>query len=409
VLDQPTSFSNINLEPLVAEWAAVLTAVREPFKDGLSLEPGYGGRRVSVVQFPHKGKSKLKIAENSTKEANGAGGPNQLGGSTTAAQIQSTAEHGADVDFDTALATLPLGYTAGKATYWIHPDNLVELQVLLLQHMRIRSGQGKMLTASPTSPSPTMSRRSSLTWKSGFGTEEKGEETGLVIFDDLERFAKDQSATTIGEVEDRAGRITEKAAASVRWCADSEAVVTVGTAPLDSLESAFFMGTSNQKLITAKLKKKNIPALFDLTQPFPTQRRGSDLAAYTTESAETPARNWEEVRTWLYHHKEIRPLVQVRSKRTRFCSPMNNFSRGTWAVLDRDIKMEKAHIEEIVKTGTLTPPMESQESGTILAPPDDGSVEFPYAVLEVRWEGEEELSLIPALDNSHLVSRKILA
>ncbi|KAI9773807.1 MAG: hypothetical protein M1840_006032 [Geoglossum simile] len=405
VLDQPTSFSNINLEPLVAEWAAVLAAVREPFKDGVSLEPGYGGQRVSVVQFPHKGKNRHKVAENSTKESNGAASPGQLGGSTSATQIQSAAEHGADVDFDTALATLPLGYTAGKATYWIHPDNLVELQVLLLQHMRTRSGQGKMQTTSPTSPSPTMSRRSSLTWKSGFGAEERGEEAGLVIFDDLERFAKDQSATTIGEVEDRAGRITEKAAASVRWCADSEAVVIVGTTPLGSPESADLRGASNQRPVTAKLKKKNIPALFDLTQPFPAQRRGSDLITYGAEPTDAPARNLEEVRAWLYCHKEIRPLVQIRSKRTRFCSPKNNFTQGTWAVLDRDIKMEKAHLEEMVKTRTLTPPMESQEICITPASSDDGSVEFPYAVLEVRWEGDEELNLVPALDNSHLTER----
>ncbi|KAI9778789.1 MAG: hypothetical protein M1839_007879 [Geoglossum umbratile] len=399
VLDQPACFSNINLEPLVVEWAAVLTAVREPFKDGVSLEPGYGGRRVSVVSAPHKGKNKLRIPGSTSKGVGGATNPGQISGSTSAAQIQSATENGADVDFDVALATLPLGYTAGKATYWIHPDNLVELQVLLLQHMRKRSAQGK----SPTSPSPTISRGSSLTWKSGFGAEDR-EEVGLVIFDDLERFAENQSAATISEVEDLAGKITEKAAASVRWCADSEAVVVAGTTPLDTPESANPSAASERRLRIAKIKKKNISTLFDITQRLPNQRRGSDLAAYGTESAEASGRNLEAVRTWLYRHEEIRPLVQIRSKRTRFYNPKNNSSHGTWAVLDQDIKMEKAHLGGIGGLGTLTPPIEGYEGTAASASLDGRIVEFPYAVLEVRWEGEEELSLIPVLDVSHLVS-----
>jgi hypothetical protein len=401
VLGEPTSFSNVNLESLVAEWAAVLTAVREPFKDGVSFKPGYGGRRVSLIPPPTKDKARLLATEGTSRGETGPTGPNQLVGSTSAAQIHSITENGSDVDFDTALATLPLGYAAGKATYWIHPDNLVELQVLLLQHMRIWPSRGKM--QSPTPSPSTTSRRSSLTWRSGFGTDERGDEAGLVIFDDLERFAEDQSAATISDVEEQAGKITERAAASVRWCADGEAIVVADATSPDTPESTDPRDQSKRRLRIAKLKKKNVPALFDLKQPFSTQRRGSDLAACGTESAEPSVHGMEEVRTWLSQHEEVCPLVQIRSKRTRFHGSNNGPSHGTWAVLDRDIRMEKARLEEIGKTGTLTPPM---EEGIIALGPSDGEpMEFPYAVLEVRWEGEEA-NLIPALDGSHLVSDK---
>ncbi|KAH0533875.1 hypothetical protein FGG08_007505 [Glutinoglossum americanum] len=398
ILGQPTSFSNINLESLVAEWAAVLAAVREPFKDGVSLQPGYGGRRVSLGPLPAKGKTKLLIAGGTSRGESRANSPSQFGGNTSAAQIHSITEDGSDVDLDTALATLPLGPTAGKATYWVHPDDLVQLHVLLLQHMRMRAARGK--TQTPTPPSPAMSRTSSLTWRSGFGIDERGDEAGLVIFGDLERFAEGQRAATMGEAEDRAGKITEKAAASVRWCADSEAVVVAGAAPLDTSDSANPRRPSKRRI--AKLKKKNISALFDLKQPLPPQRRGSDLTPYSTESAETSARNMEEVRTWLSQHEEICPLVQIRSKRTRFHCLTNSPSSGTWAVLDRDIKMEKAYLEEIGKTGTLTPPME--EGNIASALPGDKHIEFPYAVLEVRWEGDDN-GLVPVLDDSHLTER----
>jgi hypothetical protein len=224
-----------------------------------------------------------------------------------------------------------------------------------------------------------------------------------VIFDDLERFARDQSAATVSEVENQAGKLTEKAAASVRWCADSEAVVVAGATPLDTPESTDPRGQSTRRPRIAKLKKKNISALFDLKQQFFTQLRGSDLAAYGMESTEPLVHNVEEVRRWLSQHKEISPLVQIRSKRTRFHGSKNGSSRGTWAVLDRDIKMEKARLEEIGKTGILTPPMEEGNMASVS--PDDEPTEFPYAVLEVRWEGGEA-GLIPALDDSHLVGAK---
>ncbi|KAH0555773.1 hypothetical protein GP486_006283 [Trichoglossum hirsutum] len=412
ILSQPTSFSNIDLEPLVAKWAAVLTAVREPFKDGVSLEPECGGRRVNLAPTPPlppppppppaptKSKIKIPATRDTSRGENGTTSAGRSGVGTNAAHIHAVAENGSDVDLDTALATFPLGYPAGKATYWIHPDDLVQLQVLLLRHMRIRAVQGKVQT--PTSPSPTTSRRSSLTWRSGFGTEERGDETGLVIFDDLKRFAEAQSAATISDVEDREGRAAGKAVASVRWCADSEAVVVAGPSPLDTPESANPSGQSRRGPRMAKLKKKYIAALFDPKQPY-AQRRGSDLVAHGTESTESSVHSVEEVRAWLSRYEEVCPLVQVRSKRTRFHGANNSPFRGTWAALDRDIKMEKARLEEVGRIGNLTPPIE--EGNLAFTASDDESAEFPYAVLEVRWEGEGEDDLISALDDSHLTER----
>lgn len=286
---------------------------------------------------------------------------------SSASRLFKTLQEGAEVDFDLALSITPLGSRGSKATYWIHPDHIVEVDVLLLQHMRIYTGPNAKPLSPNDSPCATPARRkSSTTVDKYFGNED---DVGLVILDNPEAFAKKQNASTIGSSEDLTGVLPAKAVGNARWSSSGEAVVVVGLEPSTEMQAP-------EHTNVAKLKRKSIEDFLD----------GSDNGNQTPDSAQESV----AVLQWLADHKDVKPIAGICSKRTRFVGLHNSPSGGMWATLDREIFMKGSMYKDL-------------KSNEWLSDTRINSFGFPHAVLEVRRENNQSAALIQALDTSHLV------
>jgi hypothetical protein len=286
------------------------------------------------------------------------------------ARISRTLEKGDELDFDLALATVPLGSHGNRATYWIHPDHFVETQVLLLQHMRLYTG-GTGSTSRNQSAQATPARRQSLVANTDryLGTED---EVGLLVLDHPEAFAIKQNASTIGSTEATKGNVVFKAAGSVHCASSGEAAVVVRTDAKSQQQ-----GTG-----TVKIARSRVESL----QGF--------LGGSTTSSKEDGG-DVAAVRQWLTEHEEAKPIAGVGSKRTRFIGLHNNSDVGIWATLDRDVYMKDSMLKDLTNVDW---PSAARSK----------AIKFPHAILEVRREGRQAASLIQTLDQSHLV-RQILS
>jgi hypothetical protein len=115
-----------------------------------------------------------------------------------------------------------LGSKGNKATYWIHPDHIVELQVLLLQHMRLYISNARRNASAKGTPRRPHSLVTNV--DPYLGNEDS---VGLVVLDHAETFAVKQNSGTIGSTEEAQGNIAIKAAGQVRCCASGKAAVIV--------------------------------------------------------------------------------------------------------------------------------------------------------------------------------------
>lgn len=371
VLDRRTSFSNTDFEPLLAQWTEVLASVRAPFTDGINWRPD--------PTEPKKGEfqSQKPLLHTSPSYSVQNQAARSLHGSkdlSSAADLQAAWEDGSNLEIDTALATIPFGHKAAKAVYWIHPDNIVQIHVLLLQYTRLQ--KSNELLSSPQSPS---SPQGSISGHPAKYSSRTDEELGIIICDDLQGFAQRQSSETISDSENCAGFASEKAAASVRYSSYGDAVVVVGAATKDAGKSA----DSKREVHPwkANLKRKTVQKLFSTPS--------EDQSAIVDGSKDS-----ERVSKWLAAHQEIRPLVQLRSRRTRFVGLKNSATNGLWATLDKDISMR-----------SCPPELLASDKGFNMI--DDGGQRdfeiFPHAVLEIRTEGQVDTDVIAALDRSYLV------
>ena len=309
---------------------------------------------------------------------------------TSAARIHSSCEKGSNLDVDTALAILPLGPAAEKASYWVHLDNMVEIHILLLQYMRLRKSATSSSTSTPSSSRSSRKGSIGVRAAGSAGIPENGTENGigLVICDDLQKFAKRRSAATVCDSENSPGNTSEKAAASIRYAPKGDAIVVVGTSS-DDEDSSAAMGV--QKV---RLKRKALRDLFDLSSDLSLARvrSGSSTPEGSTDSDQM--QKIDSVRTWLENHREVRPLVQIQVKRSRFVGLGNSDSGGVWATLDRDVLMRQCSSGSLDGDEDLLTFSEGRH-------PDASG--FPHAILEVRCEGEGTSKLVSALDESHLV------
>lgn len=301
--------------------------------------------------------------------------------SLPAARISKAAQHGTEIDLDIALSITPLGTRGSKATYWIHPDHIVEVQVLLLEHMCLHTVADATAVGTPqgsTDATPKR-RKSSATVDRYLGSEES---VGLLVLDHAESFAIKQNASTIGSSEELAGTLQAKAAGNARWTSSGDAAVVVG------LEQA-----SGEKS-TAKLRRKHLAAFLNTSVPSNT-RQDSGLQDQTSgEIGEQTTDDTEAVRQWLTEHREVKPVAGICSNRTRFVGLHNNRDGGLWATLDRDVFMKN----------DLHKHLHDEES---LSEARRDSKEFPFAVLEIRREGSYSSTLFQILDRSHLVCLRL--
>jgi hypothetical protein len=287
---------------------------------------------------------------------------------TWASQLSKALHEGTEVDFDIALSITPLGSRGSKATYWIHPDHIVEVEVFLLQHMRLHTcPTANALPSLNDSPIATPSRRKSSTTVDKYLNNE--DNVGLIVLDNPESFAKKQNASTIGSNEEATGVPQVKAAGNARWSSSGDAVIAVG------LETGQVMQDS-EHIKVVKMKRKYVEAFLD----------GSKEANQATDSPQRGA----EVQKWLAEHEDVKPIADICSKRTRFVGLHNGLSGGMWATLDTQIFVKSS----------LHKDLKSDEQ---LSDAHANVTSFPHAVLEVRRENNQSAALIQALDNSHLV------
>lgn len=353
--------SSHNLESLLEHWAEVLHAFRAPFQS-ISSSQNDALRKFAIARLPSGSQASSTI--------------------TRHFQYVSTTQ--TEVDFDTAFVTLPIGDAGSKAVYWIHPDQIVEITVLLLQYLRLHSSRDQP-SESVTPQNDKTSRKSStsLARHDSMSTMEPDIDTGLYVLDDEQDFARKQSGSIITEIQHPATN-SKAPVGRIRWTSKSEAVVVLK--PLQKDASDTPCGYT-----ACRMKRKHLGHFLDVQKPL---RRLSSAFIEESDSLGAIQRSTESVsqaRLWLESHDNVKPLAIVGSKRTRFLGLANDESRGQWAVLDQNIYLSRSGPSQ----------MSEKEWGTSCR--QSGS-KFPYAVLQIRQEGPLQMDLIDLLDRTYLVS-----
>lgn len=359
VLDRPASFSKRDFGPLLTQWTDVLAAVRDSFDAGVLWQ-------VDSPDIAASGNPSAPRLENN--QGDGA-----------------WCQKGSVNDFDAAFAVSHLVHGGGnKASYWVHPDNLVELHVLLLQYTRLWTPSES--SSSRSSPTNSMAGNGATS-----GTK-ISDEIGVFICDDLQWFAKSRSGATISES-------AEGAAASIRYSSSGEAVIVVEAACQDVQTASQGVQTGSQSgnryhIHKTKLKRKPLCRLFEPDSHSPQARSESHSSVGShIDACPGEGRICNAVQTWHAQHRDVRPLVQIQMRRTRFVGLGNTQSAGIRATVDRVIQMRKCSLDAFNGNEDVFTFKEGEIAATT----------FPHAVLDIRYEGEEGAEIVAALDRSHLV------
>ncbi|OJD36158.1 spx domain-containing protein [Diplodia corticola] len=359
VLSQPGTFSQTDVAPLMNYWSDTLHAVRTAYQAGQAPDtPRIALSDENLVESA--GSTDLKAVPS---------------------RIHAAAETANEVDLDTALATLPLGPSGARATYWVHTEQIVEIQILLLQTLRLF--EGKLAKSQPTSPFETPKRRDSSERLDGLN--DRADSVGTIFIDDSERYAKQRSATTVEDAEETPGKPATRVLGSARWNAAGDAAVCV---PCE------FEPASSGASVCTKLKRKHLSDFLTLDRPFHA-RRASGLSPIQENASQSDVSGRDPVddlRAWLLTHKDFDPIAGLSAKRSRFVGMDNDSDHGVWAVLDREIYLKTPDLSDLVESDW---PKKMRRDATA----------FPFAVLEVRYEGAQTNDLIRTLDHSHLTER----
>ncbi|KAI9892283.1 MAG: hypothetical protein M1814_001742 [Vezdaea aestivalis] len=377
IQDNASDFSLDSVETLMILLNQVLTAIRDLYEQARSANKTGRPSLADIPESRKMAKKALRRTESSTKQQ------------STASHLNLLDDNGPNAEFDTVLATLPFGSLGGNAVYWVHADNLVELQVLLLQHSRFRMPRRR---SNSGGSSPT-SRRSSLERLGQIPTSqrEKLDDVGWIVCDNAECLIERHAASTIGESETATGGSVERAAVGVRWCSEGSALVT-------ARESARKSPPKTRQRVL-KVKKKHLAALFDPSQDAPPNVRFVSTGDEAEADPDDSRMTCDDFRQVLLADSKIQPLVQVNCRRMRFSGFRNSVTQGLWLALDQDVRMKEADLKELVQSGSVTPTGESGAAAAV------ESV-FPHALLSVRWEGQHmDMDLVRILDKSHLTER----
>ncbi|OAL48783.1 hypothetical protein IQ07DRAFT_588866 [Pyrenochaeta sp. DS3sAY3a] len=299
---------------------------------------------------------------------------------SSAARLSRLLNKGDELDFDLALTTTPLGPKGNKATYWVHPDHIVEVQVLLLQSMRLFINDTRPSTRNGSTHATPLRRHSSTANTDRyFGNED---EVALVVLDHAEAFAIKQNASTIGSSEETQGNIGTKATANIRCVSSGQAAIVLCT-------GSDLQGQAPSSIKTVKLERKGLQPCWDLSTKPANTKQSKDKTGRQSHSLQDEI---SSVQRYFAEHKSNKPIAGAISKRTRFVGLHNNSTGGIWASLDRDVYL-KASLHKDLEHEDWASTARSQ------------ATQFPHAILEVRREGNQATSLIQALDRSHLVER----
>ena len=260
---------------------------------------------------------------------------------TSPSKRPSTAQKASQspLDFDCSLDQSSPDATVAK--YWIHADNVTQLRILLLQHMRYANfEQGGR-------------RRSScnaLELSKAVAADNE-DSSGLIILDNVDTYDDNSEASEV-----------RKDFAKARWCNTNDAAVSLTRSD----------AASSTPLLT-KLYQTQLYDFLDI-------RNSSNLQSSSVA---------KELRAWLEGHKDVKPVACIRSRKSRFTSLENNNNGSIWAALDEDVVMSSISLKQLKSSDFY---MKSSQGGS----------RFKHAVLVVHAEGDDR-GLIGMLDKSHLV------
>jgi hypothetical protein len=278
---------------------------------------------------------------------------------SSVAKLHEAAVQKSPLKFDAAFLSIPLGHAAGRAAYWIHPDNISEAEVLLLRQMKYRDPKEQK--------SLSFQRR-----------------THKAMFDNLQRYIQDQGATTVAQIEEMEGSFASKVALNILWAEEADAVVIASD--LSPIKTK-----ANTQRRTISVKRTDLPSCLS--------HNGSSYRNSGPESdRQLPQEGNTELREFMAQHRDVKPLVEIHSIKDRFAGINNTIDVGVWGVLDQDIIMSPLDIPKI--GATLATSIDSSYTSK-----GSEAKTFPYAVLQFRWEFSRVPEIVRALDNSHLAER----
>jgi len=332
ILNQPTSFLRPNLNTSLERLSKVTS-------------------ELNSITVPRQ----MRVAENNITKDDVSTTPQQ----SSATQLHKEAVGKSLLKFDAAFWSVPLGRAAGRATYWIHPDNISEAEVLILRHAKHHESTS---SASSNSQGRTHS----------------------VMFDNLQRYVNEQGATTVAQIEDMEGSVASKVALNILWGQEADAVVIASDlSPVKTKNNIHHQTSSVRKTDLTSCLVSDTSASGNLNREGDRQRgRKGDT----------------ELREFMAQHRDVKPLAEIHSTRERFVGINNSKDGGVWAMLDQDITMSPPDITRIgVRRKASTGSDYSIES-------PEGRA-FPYAVLQVRWEVLRVPKIVRAFDNTHLAQR----
>jgi len=357
ILAKLDSFARVDVQQLLNHWTSILHDVRLATGSRKKFE-----ELMSAARAKSRSPQTLPVS----------GAPRELSASV-ARSIHSTIQSESNLDFDLALAETPLGDRGRIAFYWVHPDQLIELQVFLSNHLKLyppRQSNRNSVSSHPASPTHT--RRASLIQQGGPLDAEC--DHGVILLDRLDDYAQRSSATVVDDADESPG---QSVAATVRWTASDDGAVSVkGIA-----------GTEN--IIPARIQKRYIKGFLDLERSFKPWQDSDQLSLDEDRRNLTTGPSPDFARNWLDAHRNINPLVSICSRRTRFIDLNDDQNSGQWCILDSDIEMNKVTEDDLVARDW---PLQTSDGWR-----------FPHAVLEVRQEGKVSNDLIALLERSHLV------
>jgi SPX domain protein involved in polyphosphate accumulation len=248
------------------------------------------------------------------------------------------------LDMDCEFYAFDAAKRGGRAIFWVHSDHIIEVQVFLLKQLLLQS---YLSCRGQPSKHSKFSKGSNV-------ASPGNDEITTVVLENLEHISQVSSV----DLEPMSQK-KMKTAAHVQWCSG-------GT-------DAFVIASGNTgDVLKTTVKRKQVETLFDSQ----------------SEIFKSANNNTFEIRNWINKHPMVVPLVKILSKRTRFTGRATD--SDIWAFLDRDVRIGTckniqgwATSNEVDQTLDIT--------------------NFPYAILEIVWDGTQMPEFVQELTQHHIV------
>ncbi|KAK4496185.1 hypothetical protein PRZ48_012165 [Zasmidium cellare] len=327
VFDDPKGFNRFDAGPLLDTYSTLLHTIRVQY-----------GKLIGATPSSRPDTPLETITE----------------GSATIRELQDELDKEQKSAFDTSMLTVPLGKHSTFASYFVHPENVMELEVFLMQYAKYYLHRSR--NNSLASQIHDLSKLTSFT-----PAEPDVSDFHTIAADDVDRFLDEQRSLKVEDLERRSGSIPQRTRAALRWSEDELAMAS--------------LRTKNGKVSRACMSQKNILDFFSKDEQF-----HAPLETAQGENGEAI----ERLRSDMMVKDNVRPLYHFASCRSRFVGLEDGEAGLCLATLDTNIRIDKADAKAV----------DTKRAS-----------KFPFGVLTVRQEGFSSTQLLSILDESHLVER----